>query len=75
MSIFLDSEELVELTGFKTSRKQIEALTRGGFKFTINHRFGKPIVLRKEVENTMTSSTKNMSAAVDFQALEALSHG
>ena len=48
-AVFLDSEEIAELTGRKIKSKQIEALRRMGLPFWVNA-CGKPVVTRSVIE-------------------------
>jgi hypothetical protein len=48
-SPFLSPEEIVELTGFSISRKQIETLRKMGVVFLVNG-LGRPVVLRHQFE-------------------------
>ena len=49
MSMFLDNDELVQLTGKRTKSKQIEALRRMAVPFRVNAT-GHPVVTRTAVE-------------------------
>lgn len=49
MSMFLEDDELVKLTGKKAKGKQIESLRRQGVPFRVNAT-GHPVVTRAAVE-------------------------
>lgn len=49
MSLWLSPEELVERTGFRTSKRQCLELARQGVRFTIRHD-GFPLVERYQFE-------------------------
>ena len=49
MSMFLSSQDITELTGRKTTSKQIEALLRMGLPFWVNA-IGEPVVTIAAVE-------------------------
>jgi len=51
MSLWLTAEELVELTGFKTSRRQRLALANMGVKFRSRDADGFPLVQRSQFES------------------------
>lgn len=48
-NMFLNADELAELTGRKVKSKQIEALRRIGVPFRVNA-LGKPVVTRVAIE-------------------------
>lgn len=49
--MFLTPDELAQLTGYKTSGRQIDWLRRHGITFTINA-LGRPVVPREAVYQT-----------------------
>lgn len=51
MSMFLNLEQLVELTGRKLKSKQIDALKRMGVPFRVNA-VGRPVVASAAIEGT-----------------------
>lgn len=51
MSMFLNADELAELTGRKVKSKQIEALRRMGVPFRVNA-VGKPVVATSVIEGS-----------------------
>ena len=50
--IFLTSDEVTELTGFKTPARQVEWLSKKGWRFEINGN-RRPIVARKYTEKML----------------------
>lgn len=62
MSMFLNRDEIAELTGFKHKAKQRDWLVESGFKFTIRAD-GFPCVLRSHIEKSLGGSleTKRLS--------------
>lgn len=53
-SMFLDDADLVRFTGWKTKKKQIEALRRMGVAFFINGT-GHPIVAKSVVDGSKSA--------------------
>ena len=50
MSLTLNTDELVDLTGYVQKKKQIESLGLMGFRYFVNGK-GQVIVLRRDVES------------------------
>lgn len=67
MSRILTGDELKQLTGASTKRKQIEVLKQNGISFLLNAS-GSPVVLWSSVENR-TSSGADKAAGHKFGAL------
>lgn len=68
MNFVLSSEELVEITGRKQRRKQVEQLVRMRIPYELNA-IGKPIVLRQWIEarfSSQSSAKQNISARTNL---------
>ncbi|MBX3629347.1 MAG: DUF4224 domain-containing protein [Nitrosomonas sp.] len=71
MSIFLDQQELSDLTGYYKKSKQAEWLSRRGWNFELS-RLGKVKVLRRYAEMKLgmpADTTINKSTEPDFSSL------
>ncbi|MDB5797231.1 MAG: hypothetical protein JWP36_1133 [Paucimonas sp.] len=84
--MFLGPEEVAQLTGRKTRRKQIDALTAMGFRFKVQPD-GRPIVLRAHVEEVLglkasqpprdprlTDEPNRDAFRPDWEAMERMEH-
>ena len=70
--IFLTSDELEALTGFKTPARQVEWLRRKGWRFEINGN-RRPIVARKYTEKRLGCGAPEESAyRPNFAALQGI---
>jgi hypothetical protein len=68
--IFLTMDEVSELTGFKTPARQVEWLSRKGWRFEINGN-RRPIVARKYTEKMLGCGAPEASAFMpNFAALK-----
>lgn len=71
-SIFLTSDELEALTGFKTPARQVEWLRKKGWRFEINGN-RRPIVARKYTEKMLGCGAPEESAyRPNFAALQGM---
>lgn len=52
--LFLTKEELIELTGYQRSADQCRWLSKRGWKFERNAVHGRPVVLRRHVEEMLS---------------------
>lgn len=73
MGLFISTEELQELTGFKKKSLQIQQLQRSGIPFEVN-RLGAPIVLQDSVRQVLSGSNlRNYgSKSIDLEALSRI---
>ena len=55
--MFLNNNDIKDLTGYKNPKKQIVWLRQEGFNFRVGAD-GRPRVLKKEVESQMTNHVK-----------------
>ncbi|MFM0508625.1 DUF4224 domain-containing protein [Paraburkholderia sp. RL17-373-BIF-A] len=60
--MFLSTQELVQLTGRKVKKKQIEALRRMGLPFFVNA-LGRPVVARAAVEGSRQGTSERVVRA------------
>ena len=60
MNIYLNDEELIQLTGTKRWRLQIEWLTRNGFVYSLN-RAGEPVLATAHVLSRLGVNSTNPS--------------
>lgn len=67
MSMFLNEEELVELTGKKMARSQINVLSRLGIRFIVNG-MGKVIVSRSHTEKQLGGAPAKMIQEPNWEA-------
>lgn len=67
MKLFLEDDDLYELTGYKYSKKQCEWLSNNGYIFEISGT-GRPRVLHQHLVDRMT--TKANKVEPDFGALK-----
>lgn len=65
--MFLTEEELVELTGKKIARCQIQVLSRLGIRFIVNG-MGKVIVSRSHAEKQLGGTPAKMTTEPDWEA-------
>ena len=71
-TIFLTGEELETLTGFKTPARQVEWLSKKGWRFEINGN-RRPIVARKYTEKMLGCGAPEESAyRPNFAALQGM---
>lgn len=69
-TIFLNSDELSELTGYKTPVRQVEWLRTKGWRFEINGN-RRPIVARKYAEKMLgCGPTEDTTYRPNFAALQ-----
>ena len=66
MATFLDSAELIALTGRKTKSKQIEALRTMGLPFWVNP-IGKPVVATVAIEGRKSAPTEKVWIMPDIK--------
>lgn len=57
MSWLLSEDELIEFTGLKQPKKQIQFFSKNNIPFEINA-LGRPKVLREAIENRINSKSK-----------------
>ncbi len=68
--MFLEQDEIEQLTGYKLGKKQVSWLSKSGIKFTVN-RYGHPLVLKKHIETLLgAESTKSSRVEPDVRALK-----
>lgn len=74
--MFLTSDDIEELTGYKNHAKQISWLARNGIKFLISGD-GKPKVLQSQIELLIggTSAPSRRKTEPNFERLERLANG
>lgn len=70
MGMFMATEEIQELTGFKKKSLQIQQLQTFGIPYQVN-RLGAPVVLKTSVEEALSDSTlrKSRSTSIDLKSL------
>ena len=70
MGMFMATEEIQELTGFKKKSLQIQQLQTLGIPYQVN-RLGAPVVLKTSVEDALSGSTlrKPRSKSIDLKSL------
>ena len=70
MGMFMATEEIQELTGFKKKSLQIQQLQTPGIPYQLN-RFGSPVVLKTSVEVALSGSSlrKPRSKSIDLKSL------
>lgn len=70
MTIFLNEEEMIELTGFKRHNKQIHALRIMGIPCRINAR-GRPIVVRAAIVGSVESTKQKTNGGSTWRSNKA----
>lgn len=68
MSLWLDPDELYELTGYRRRREVLAGLVRLGVKFRTRPADGYPLVLRADFEQRSTGAPRKRGP--DWQAAE-----
>jgi hypothetical protein len=63
MSMFLEDDDLVKLTGFKAARRQIEYLRNIGVAFRVNAR-GKPVVSVSAIDGSRPAAAAKREKVV-----------
>ena len=68
MSIFIDDEDMIKLTGYRNARKQIEQLRAMGVPFRVNG-LGLPVVAISAIEGTRQPAPEREKVIPNFMKL------
>ena len=73
MGLFISSDEIQELTGFKKKSLQIKQLKKLGIPFQVN-RLGIPIVLQDSVQQALSNNNlrKTGAQSIDLNSLSRI---
>jgi len=69
--MFVDREDLEQLTGYVRRAEQVKWLRANGIAFRVNRR-GDPMVLVSELERSMSSREARQGDDLNWEALKAI---